>query len=132
MAPGVELTQRQPSRQASSPSAPAATDDAPSPPPPTAFSRFAQQELRGWSPIPTPRALVLYFLAVAIACAALGGALLAASLGVVAVTARYDDAGPLSALSPSAREAALAAAGGAGVSVAVNVTVPRDMQPPVS
>jgi hypothetical protein len=130
MAGGVELAPaRAPSRPASSPAPPAPATGAPAPP--TLFTRFAQQDLAGWSPIPTPRALVLYFLAVAILCAALGGPLLAASLGVVEVSARYDDAGALRALAPGAREAALAAAGGDGVPVTVNVTVPRAMRPPV-
>lgn len=124
--PAVEMAGRGASRSASS-----AGPGAPPAAPRTLFQRFAQQDLAGWSPIITTRALVLYFCASAVACAALGGPLLAASLSVVEASARYDDAGLFAGLTSSAREAALAAAGGSGVPVTVDVPIPRAMAPPV-
>ena len=97
----------------------------------TLFQRFAQQDLAGWSPILTPGALVLYFTLAGAACAAIGAPLLAASLSVVQVTARYDDAGPLAALDAPGRAAALAAAGGDGIPLDLVIPIPALMRPPV-
>lgn len=123
-----------PRASAGGPALPSPSTPAPLPPPrKTMFQRFAQQQLAGWSPILTPGALVLYFTLAGAACAAIGAPLLAASLSVVQVRARYDDAGPLAALPDApARAAALADAGGDGV--ATQLTIPigaRTLNPPV-
>lgn len=113
----------------------------PKQPKPSLFQRFAQQELSGWSPIITPRGLVAYFLIAGVLCAAAGGALLAATLSVVEASARYDNAGPFGAVDAAAtgasatnaaRQALLAAAGGDGVNVTVDIPITKAMRPPVS
>ena len=117
------------------PSTPAAGAAASAPPPQkkTLFQRFAQQQLGGWSPILTPGALVLYFTLAGAACAAIGAPLLAASLSVVQVRARYDNTGPLASLPDApARAAALADAGDGGVPTTLAIPVgPRTLNPPV-
>ena len=95
------------------------------------FQRFAQQDLAGWSPILTPGALVLYFVLAGAVCAAIGAPLLAASLSVVQVRVRYDDAGALAGLDAPARAAALAAAGGGGVPLTLSIPIARPMRAPV-
>jgi len=95
------------------------------------FQRFAQQDLAGWSPILTPGALVLYFVLAGAVCAAIGAPLLAASLSVVQVRVRYDDAGALAGLDAPARAAALAAAGGGGVQLTLSIPIARPMRAPV-
>jgi hypothetical protein len=99
---------------------------------PTLFQRFSQQQLAGWSPILTPGALVVYFTLAGAACAAVGAPLLAASLSVVQVRARYDDVGPLAGLDAPGRAAALAEAGEPGVPLTLDIPVgPRTLNPPV-
>ncbi len=59
------------------------------------YHRFAQQELAGWSPVVTAKAVVIYFFVVAAVCVALGVPVLIASLGIVQYSVRYDDQGPM-------------------------------------
>jgi hypothetical protein len=55
------------------------------------YHRFAQQELAGWSPVVTAKAVVIYFFVVACVCVALGVPVLIASLGIVQYSVRYDN-----------------------------------------
>ena len=61
------------------------------------YHRFAQQELAGWSPVVTAKAVVIYFFVVAAVCVALGVPVLIASLGIVQYSVRYDDQGDIMA-----------------------------------
>lgn len=76
---------------------------------------------------------VLIFNLVATAvCIALGVPILIASLGVVEVKQRYDNAGSLAELSYPDSSQALIATNGAGLPQTVTVTIPQNMTPPVS
>lgn len=76
---------------------------------------------------------VLIFNLVATAvCIALGVPILIASLGVVEVKQRYDNAGSLAELSYPDASQALIATNGAGLPQTVTVTIPQNMTPPVS
>ena len=75
--------------------------------------------------------LIFMLLATAV-CIALGVPILIASLGVVEVKQRYDNAGSLAGLSYPDASQALIATNGAGLPQAVAVTIPKNMTPPVS
>ena len=93
--------------------------------------RFAQQELWGWSPIITGNVVVVYFFAAGVLCLALGVPILLASLRIVEVKARYDNAGVMAGQTLQEQQKILRSSHGAGVQTAVNFTIPQDMQPPV-
>lgn len=95
------------------------------------YRRFAQQELKGWSPIITGNVVVLYFLAVAVVCIALGVPILKAALDVDEYEIRYDDAGIMSGRSTGEQQDILMEQNGDGVTAVVNVTITKDMKPPV-
>jgi hypothetical protein len=95
------------------------------------YRRFAQQDLRGWSPIISANGVVLYFLLVSVLCIALGIPVLLASLHVTEYKVRYDNTGPMAGLSPAAQQALLQQQGGAGLTTAVNLTITKTMNPPV-
>ena len=65
-------------------------------------------------------------------CIALGVPILIASLGVVEVKQRYDNAGSLAGLSYQDASQALLATNGAGIPQTVTVMIPQNMTPPVS
>ena len=96
------------------------------------YRRFAEQELKGWSPIITGDAVVLYFLIVASVCVALGVPILLASLNVKEYTVRYDNADIMAGKTSEEQELMLMRSGGEGVPVLVNVTIAATMHPPVS
>ena len=75
--------------------------------------------------------LIFNLLATAV-CIALGVPILIASLGVVEVKQRYDNAGSLAGLSYPNASLALIATNGVGLSQTVTVTIPKNMTPPVS
>jgi hypothetical protein len=95
------------------------------------YRRFAQQELKGWSPIITGNVVVLYFLAVAVVCIALGVPILKAALDVDEYEIRYDDTGVMAGRSSGEQQDILLQQGGDGVTSVVNVTIMKDMKPPV-
>ena len=95
------------------------------------YRRFAQQELKGWSPIITGNVVVLYFLAVAVVCIALGVPILKAALDVDEYEIRYDDAGVMAGRSSGEQQDILLQQAGDGVTSIVNVTITKDMKPPV-
>ena len=95
------------------------------------YQRFAQQELRGWSPIITGNVVVTYFLLVAIVCVALGVPILLASIQVKEVKMRYDNTGTMQGRSSGEAENLLMQQGGQGFSYPISVQIPQDMQPPV-
>ena len=94
------------------------------------YQRFAQQELWGWSPIITGNVVVIYFLAVAIICIALGVPILLASIRVKEVKARYDNIDIMSGRSNTEAENLLMQPG--GVQYPITMQIPTDMQPPVT
>lgn len=95
------------------------------------YRRFAQQELKGWSPIITGNVVVLYFLAVAVVCIALGVPILKAALDVDEYKIRYDDTGDMAGRSKGEQQDILLQQNGEGVTTTVNVTITKDMNPPV-
>ncbi|BDA48170.1 ALA-interacting subunit 5 [Coccomyxa sp. Obi] len=95
------------------------------------YRRFAQQELKGWSPIITGNVVVLYFLAVAVVCIALGVPILKAALDVHEHEIRYDNAGVMAGRSKGEQQDILLQQNGEGVTTTVNVTITKDMNPPV-
>ena len=95
------------------------------------YKRFAQQELRGWSPVITADAVVIYFFLVSIVCLALGIPILLASLHVVEYKARYDNTGPMAGLTSQQQQDLLMQQGGNGLTTSVNLTITKTMNPPV-
>ena len=95
------------------------------------YKRFAQQELKGWSPVITANAVVIYFFLASVVCLALGIPILLASLHVVEYKARYDNTGPMAGLSSQQQQDLLMQQGGNGLTTSVNITVTKTMNPPV-
>lgn len=95
------------------------------------YRRFAQQELKGWSPIITGNVVVIYFFLVTLLCIALGIPILKASMDVVEFKVRYDNTGAMAGKTPAQQQGLLQAQQGSGVTTSVNLTVTKDMQPPV-
>ena len=96
------------------------------------YRRFAQQELKGWSPIITGNVVVIYFFLVTLLCIALGIPILKASTDVVQFKVRYDDTGAMAGKTSAQQQGLLQAQQGNGLTTSVNMTVTKDMQPPVS
>jgi hypothetical protein len=67
----------------------------------------------------------------AVICIALGVPILVASLNVVEVKTRYDNAGTFSGQSPQQQSQQLAAQGGNGVNLTVTIVIPKNMEPPI-
>lgn len=95
------------------------------------YRRFAQQELAGWSPIITGNVVVIYFFIIGVVCIALGVPILLAALGVTEYKVRYDDTGAMAGLTTEDSENILLQQNGEGVTTIVNVTITKDMRPPV-
>jgi hypothetical protein len=95
------------------------------------YERFAQQDLRGWSPIITGNVVVVYFFIIAVVCLALGIPILKAQLGVHQYVVRYDNTGPMAGLSSEDSQNVLLQQNGQGVVTTVNITVTQTLNPPV-
>ncbi|KAK9804360.1 hypothetical protein WJX72_009200 [[Myrmecia] bisecta] len=95
------------------------------------FVRFAQQDLKGWSPIITGNAVVAFFFLSGCVLIGLGVAVLIASLGVKEVKATYTSVGPMAGLSRQQQQDLLWSNSGDGVPATVNLTIPEALTPPI-
>ncbi|KXZ53793.1 hypothetical protein GPECTOR_6g711 [Gonium pectorale] len=97
-----------------------------------AFRRFREQTYDVFRPAPTLPGALAILAVVFVVGLGLGVPLLVASLRVVELRLRYDDAPPLAAAgSRLERQRVLWAAGDAGVAQTLHTTVPRAMYPPL-
>ncbi|KAL0022026.1 hypothetical protein WJX77_007340 [Trebouxia sp. C0004] len=93
-------------------------------------SKFTQQDLPALKPLLTPVWVAAVFFGIAIVFIPLGAACLAASAGVVEVSARYDDT-CISGDTHQQRDTNLVQLEGVGTTCDVILTAPRHMKPPI-
>ncbi|KAK9827474.1 hypothetical protein WJX74_004545 [Apatococcus lobatus] len=95
------------------------------------YIRLARQELKGWAPIITGNAVVIYFLVMGILLLALGIPILVGSHGVKEFTANYDDIGQLAGKDFNAKRDYMYSQGGSGTTGSVTIRVTSLMKQPV-
>ncbi|KAL0049495.1 hypothetical protein WJX82_003650 [Trebouxia sp. C0006] len=93
-------------------------------------SKFTQQDLPALKPLLTPVWVAAVFFGIAIVFIPIGAACLAASAGVVEVSARYDDS-CISGDTHQQRDTNLVQLEGVGTTCNVTLTAPRHMKPPI-
>ena len=96
------------------------------------YIRLARQELKGWAPIITGNAVVIYFLVMGIVLLALGIPILVGSHGVKEFTVNYDDVGQLASRTDfDAKRDYLYSQGGSGTTGTKTIRVTANMKQPV-
>ncbi len=97
------------------------------------YIRLARQELKGWAPIITGNAVVIYFLCMGILLLALGIPILVGSHGVKEFRVNYDDIGALGSRTDfDAKNQYMISQGGGGTSGTKSISVTSNMKQPVS
>ena len=96
------------------------------------YIRLARQELKGWAPIITGNAVVIYFLCMGILLLALGIPILVGSHDVKEFSVNYDNVGGLASQNDyNAKNQYMINQGGSGTTGTVNIDVTSRMKQPV-